>query len=218
MPDGRPISSADARIHPLVKTRGILLQLAKKTQSNDARSNDACAKPVPESKVSPGMATTPPIQVLMARHPASARQNYHVGSGTSEEVGSRSVGRSVPGTRAPSQTDLSLSSGFSPNSGPNSGPNSNFSTSPRKAPHSRWIAVDVKRAVYHRDQGCCQFVDPQTGRKCRSEFALQYEHRIPFALGGPSTEDNLELLCSAHNQLRAIQSFGAKTTRHLKTL
>jgi hypothetical protein len=29
MLDGRPISSADARIHPLVETRGILLRLAK---------------------------------------------------------------------------------------------------------------------------------------------------------------------------------------------
>src|SRR4051812_35745047 len=34
-------------------------------------------------------------------------------------------------------------------------------------------------------------------------------HIRPHALGGPNTRENLRLLCPAHNQLAAIQVFGA---------
>jgi hypothetical protein len=37
---------------------------------------------------------------------------------------------------------------------------------------------------------------------------LQYHHRIPFADGGPTTVENLELRCPAHNAYEAEQWFG----------
>jgi hypothetical protein len=37
---------------------------------------------------------------------------------------------------------------------------------------------------------------------------LQYHHRIPFAERGPTTVDNLELRCPAHNAYEAERWFG----------
>ena len=43
---------------------------------------------------------------------------------------------------------------------------------------------------------------------CIETAGLQYHHRIPFADGGPTTADNLELRCPAHNAYEAEQWFG----------
>jgi 5-methylcytosine-specific restriction endonuclease McrA len=50
----------------------------------------------------------------------------------------------------------------------------------------------VKQAVWRRDAGRC--VD------CGSRFDLQYDHVIPFSLGGASTVENLQILCSDCNR------------------
>src|SRR5262249_43661026 len=55
----------------------------------------------------------------------------------------------------------------------------------------RPIPVDVRRAVFERDGGRCA--------ECGSSFDLQYDHVIPVALGGASTEANLQLLCAPCN-------------------
>ena len=65
-------------------------------------------------------------------------------------------------------------------------------------------------ALYQRDQGACQYVDPKSGRKCGSKRALEVEHKIPYAMGGKTELENLELLCRSHNSLRAIEVYGAK--------
>jgi hypothetical protein len=54
------------------------------------------------------------------------------------------------------------------------------------------IARDVKQAVFTRDGGRCV--------ECRSDFDLQYDHVIPFSMGGADTVQNLQLLCSSCNQ------------------
>lgn len=46
------------------------------------------------------------------------------------------------------------------------------------------------------------------GRRCGERRFLTIEHRIPFALGGQPTLDNLCLLCRAHNLESARQVFG----------
>ena len=73
---------------------------------------------------------------------------------------------------------------------------------------SRFIPAPVRREVYHRDQGRCQYLDPQSGRKCHSNFILQFDHVRPFAMGGSNTADNLQLLCAGHNRARAVQAYG----------
>lgn len=57
---------------------------------------------------------------------------------------------------------------------------------------SRRIPHAVKVAVFQRDGGKCV----QCGR---SEY-LEYDHEIPWSLGGATSEDNLRLLCRRCNQ------------------
>jgi HNH endonuclease len=54
------------------------------------------------------------------------------------------------------------------------------------------IPRDVKHAVFQRDEGRCV--------ECGSNFDIQYDHVIPFAMGGANTVENLQLLCGRCNQ------------------
>ena len=67
---------------------------------------------------------------------------------------------------------------------------------------SRYIPGELKRAVFHRDQGKCQYVDIVTQNKCDSKHLMQIDHRFPVSKGGKNTLENLQLLCAAHNQLK----------------
>lgn len=76
---------------------------------------------------------------------------------------------------------------------------------------SRYVPASMKREVWTRDRGRCGYVDPKTGRRCDSTYALQLDHVIPYAKGGLTELRNLRLLCRTHNQYYAIQSFGLRT-------
>ena len=52
----------------------------------------------------------------------------------------------------------------------------------------------IRQAVFRRDGGRCL--------ECRSDFDLQYDHVIPFSLGGADSEANLQLLCATCNQAK----------------
>jgi hypothetical protein len=56
------------------------------------------------------------------------------------------------------------------------------------------IARDVRHAVWKRDEGRCV--------ECASDFDLQYDHVIPFSMGGAATVENLQLLCARCNQAK----------------
>ena len=73
-------------------------------------------------------------------------------------------------------------------------------------PTSRYVAAETRRAVSERDAYRCAFVGSE-GR-CAETAGLQFHHRIPFADGGPTTVDNLELRCAAHNAYEAERWFG----------
>jgi len=72
---------------------------------------------------------------------------------------------------------------------------------------SRVIPAAVKREVWVRDGGRCQF-RLESGELCGSTHRLQFDHVRPVALGGESTVANLRLACSAHNLLAARRVFG----------
>lgn len=65
-------------------------------------------------------------------------------------------------------------------------------TPPVGPPPRRSIPRDLRLQVWERDGGRCT--------ACGAEFDLQYDHVIPVALGGATSEQNLQLLCGPCNQ------------------
>jgi DNA-binding TFAR19-related protein (PDSD5 family) len=62
--------------------------------------------------------------------------------------------------------------------------------------HQRYISVQLKAQVWERDQGKCQ--------NCQSQYAIELDHIRPFALGGKTTLENLQLLCRNCNQRKGL--------------
>jgi 5-methylcytosine-specific restriction endonuclease McrA len=62
------------------------------------------------------------------------------------------------------------------------------------APRREVIPRDIRLAVFERDGGRCA--------ECGSNFDIQYDHVIPFSMGGASTVENLQILCSDCNRLK----------------
>jgi hypothetical protein len=54
----------------------------------------------------------------------------------------------------------------------------------------------TRRAVAERDGYQCCYV-AEDGRSCSATAWLEYDHKHPWALYGPTTVDNLQLLCKA---------------------
>jgi len=67
---------------------------------------------------------------------------------------------------------------------------------------SRFIPIQVRRIVWSRDKGKCQYVDPLTKRKCESKHGIQVDHVRAFSKGGSNAAHNLQLLCRAHNSFK----------------
>jgi hypothetical protein len=80
--------------------------------------------------------------------------------------------------------------------------------------HSRHIPASVRRAVWHRDGERCAFKGAQ-GR-CTETGFLEFHHVVPFAAGGETTAENLELRCRAHNAYEAEQNFGSRQPSHVR--
>ncbi len=77
------------------------------------------------------------------------------------------------------------------------------------APGSRHIPAEVRRVVWLRDGGRCAFVG-RNGRRCTEQGFLEFHHVVPYAAGGASTADNLQLRCRAHNGYEAERYFGRR--------
>jgi hypothetical protein len=73
-------------------------------------------------------------------------------------------------------------------------PKQSTNTSEENAP-SRYVPVALRKALQERSGGRCEYVSPQTGRRCESRFQLQVEHKIPFSCGGPTTLENCAYFC-----------------------
>ncbi|MFH1725141.1 MAG: HNH endonuclease signature motif containing protein [Elusimicrobiota bacterium] len=89
----------------------------------------------------------------------------------------------------------------------------------RTLPRTRRIPQAVRDEVWRRDGGRCAFTGPD-GSRCPERGGLEFDHMIPWALGGRSdTPRNIRLLCRTHNRLLARQAFGdaaMRPARHAK--
>jgi hypothetical protein len=70
----------------------------------------------------------------------------------------------------------------------------------------RHVPAAVKRAVWARDGGRCAFTG--TEGRCPETGLLEFHHVMPFAAGGPTSVENLELRCRSHNAHEADRFFG----------
>jgi hypothetical protein len=70
---------------------------------------------------------------------------------------------------------------------------------------SRYIPARIRREVLLRDQNGCTYQDPKSGRVCGTRHGLQFDHGVPFSLGGAHSVENLTLRCGAHNRYLAAQ-------------
>ena len=73
---------------------------------------------------------------------------------------------------------------------------------------SRHVPLRVRAEVWRRDGGRCAYVSPEGLRYPATEW-LEYDHIVPYALGGRSDDPaGIRLLCRTHNTLAARQVFG----------
>jgi len=62
----------------------------------------------------------------------------------------------------------------------------------------------LTREVWDRDGGCCAWIGDD-GNRCGSRWRVEYDHIDPH---GPSTTENVRLLCRPHNRLHAEHCYG----------
>ncbi len=80
---------------------------------------------------------------------------------------------------------------------------------PQKSTRSRYVPVAERRKVRIRANDRCEYVDPESRRRCKSRTGLEVDHfPVPFARGGESVAENLRFLCFTHNALHATQVYG----------
>ena len=75
---------------------------------------------------------------------------------------------------------------------------------------SRHTASHIKRSAWRHDGGQCAFVS-KDGRRCTERAFLEFHHIRPYALGGPTSTENISLRCRRHNQYEAELVFGPRT-------
>jgi len=74
---------------------------------------------------------------------------------------------------------------------------------------SRHTPNESKRVAWRREGGQCGFV-AANGHRCTERAFIEFHHIEAFALGGPSTPDNIGLRCRRHNQYEAERVFGPR--------
>jgi hypothetical protein len=74
---------------------------------------------------------------------------------------------------------------------------------------SRHTPNQSRHVAWRREGGRCGFVAPN-GQRCGEIAFLEFHHVESYALGGPSTPENISLRCRRHNQYEAERVFGPR--------
>jgi hypothetical protein len=72
---------------------------------------------------------------------------------------------------------------------------------------SRYIDAGLRRAVFQRATGRCEFTSSD-GTRCTAPGLEYHHHQVPFARGGEHSLKNLKLLCAVHHALYGELEFG----------
>ena len=73
-------------------------------------------------------------------------------------------------------------------------------------PPDTYVPAHVRREVWERDQGRCQF--PLERGVCGSTYQVELDHIIPVAKGGATTAKNMRCACKPHNLEAARRELG----------
>jgi hypothetical protein len=84
--------------------------------------------------------------------------------------------------------------------------------SPNLAKHcikqSRYISREVRRAVFKRAEGQCEYIHNGNGERCQSRHQLEFDHVQAFSQGGSNGMQNITLSCKTHNLYRTKETHG----------
>ncbi|WP_413578256.1 HNH endonuclease [Bdellovibrio sp. HCB290] len=70
--------------------------------------------------------------------------------------------------------------------------------------------TSANKRIIFKKQPCCQWVDPQSGRRCESKWLLQIDHKQSRWAQGSNQLGNLQVLCAAHNKLKYMREAGIR--------
>ncbi len=73
--------------------------------------------------------------------------------------------------------------------------------------NKRYVCLSVKRKIYQRAGGQCEFIN-EKGHRCQSSFQLEFDHIQSVSHGGCSEIENIQLLCRFHNQFKVNKTHG----------
>jgi hypothetical protein len=90
---------------------------------------------------------------------------------------------------------------------PADGPATEAVMPPADKPRTRYVPAAIRRAVWKRDEGKCQW-PLEGGGLCGSTYQVELDHIDGFALGGETSVDRCRLLCRLHQDVSARQLYG----------
>jgi hypothetical protein len=73
---------------------------------------------------------------------------------------------------------------------------------------SRHIPSEVKRDIFSRAKGHCEYIHLENGERCQSRHQLEFDHAQSFSQGGSHDPSNISLKCRAHNLYRTKETHG----------
>jgi hypothetical protein len=206
--------------HLTEENHDALLDAAQKKSTREVQKIVACVNPQPDIPVSvralAATSTAPAAAVVAPLAPRRYLLKVTIGEETHDKLErARALLRHVIPDGDPAQLldralTLLIADAERTKCGATSSPRA-AQPSTATGPRTRHIPAAVRRVVWRRDQGRCAFVG-SLGR-CEETAFLEFHHVEPFAAGGASGADNLQLRCRAHNQHEARLYFGDELSR-----